>query len=111
MKELFDIGEAFEPTLKTALKSNIYTKCISVDCVHTCETYSVEVGKTNDCDKHTLTYFRLNVLDDGIDGERKEIEFIMQGEAERGILINLLKVAVLLLEDGDVRLTLVTDQE
>ena len=99
---------AFNPTLNTYSRDGIFTNSVSVDCVHTCETYSVEVGYTDDCDKHTRTYFRLNLLDDGITGERKELECIMQGEAEREILIGLLETAISALKGEELELVLTT---
>ena len=77
---------------------------LTLSCGHTCEDYTVEVGKDNDCDKFTKTYFFLKVLDDDA-GIKKEIEFTMQGEAERQILINLLKAAVEILETGKLEVT------
>lgn len=107
MERLFN-EETSNPTLNTYLRDGIFTQSVSVDCVHTCETYSVEVGHTNDCTKHERTYFRLNLLDDGITGERKELECIMQGKAEREILIGLLETAISALKDEELELVLTT---
>jgi hypothetical protein len=77
---------------------------LTLNCGHTCEDYTVEVGTDKNCDKFAKTYFFLKVLDDDT-GIEKEIEFTMQGGAERQILINLLKAAVEILETGKLEVT------
>jgi hypothetical protein len=102
MISTFD-NSAFEVHIKSGIRkrADVATDLISVECVHTCQPYAVEVGTNAGWvdGKGAKTYFRLFVRDDETDTD-KEIEFTMIGESERNILAGLLEAAVGILNGG-----------
>lgn len=76
---------------------------VSQVCAHNGYKYNIQVGRNNLNGKASETYFRLKGVDHR-SNEEKEIVLFLDNESEQTILINLLRAALEVLENGSLAL-------